>query len=84
MASTGVQALFSLLGALIYIWRPEIIDVCYIRVYWHGRRYSISQDEPLLDAGYQGVGGELASDAPLFQEQSCSLVVVFHTVSMGC
>ena len=32
VASAGSQALFSLLGALIHIWRPEIAGGCYLRV----------------------------------------------------
>ena len=30
----GSQVLFSLWGALIYIWRPQITDGCYILIYW--------------------------------------------------
>ena len=32
-ASAGSQVLFSLLGAFIYVWRPQITDACYILVY---------------------------------------------------
>ena len=43
IASAGSQALLSLLGVLIHVWRPEIADGCYILAYWYGGRYSISQ-----------------------------------------
>ena len=32
-ASAGLQVLFSLLGAFIHVWRPQIADGCYILVY---------------------------------------------------
>ena len=40
--SAGSRVLFSLWGALIYTWRPQITDGCYILIYREGRRYSIS------------------------------------------
>ena len=40
--SAGLQALFSLWGALTNIWRFESTVGCYIFVYWYGSKYSIS------------------------------------------
>ena len=42
VASAGLQALCSILGAFIHIWRPEITDGCDISCSPYGRKYFIS------------------------------------------
>ena len=42
VASAGLQAVCSILGDFIHIWRPEITDGCDISCSPYGRKYSVS------------------------------------------
>ena len=46
----GQHLLDPVLRALIYTWRPQITDGCYILIYREGRRYSISHCPPTYES----------------------------------